>query len=111
MHSPKLFLIILDGWGQTINKDGNAIFSAKKPTYEKAWKYYPHTILHAFGNNVGLPWGATGSSEVGHKSIGSGRKVIQEYSLIDEKIATQEFFLNQKIINFWLNINFGGLSC
>ena len=100
MHKPKAILIILDGWGYSPIEKGNAIAQANTPTYDFLWNNYVHTLLNAFGENVGLPWGAIGSSEVGHISIGSGRLISQELSLIDREIENKQFFDNQKITDF-----------
>ncbi|HEY5501301.1 MAG TPA: hypothetical protein VIK09_04900, partial [Candidatus Humimicrobiaceae bacterium] len=63
-------LIILDGWGISSNKLGNAIFSAKKPNMDNFMEIYPNTRLLASGLAVGLPEGQMGNSEVGHLNIG-----------------------------------------
>ena len=100
MHNPKVILIIMDGWGYSPIEKGNAIAQAKTPTFDYLWNNYTHTLLNAFGENVGLPWGAIGSSEVGHASIGSGRLISQELSLIDTEIENKKFFSNSKIVDF-----------
>lgn len=100
MHIPKMVLVILDGWGYSKQEEGNAIFLANTNNFNTLWNTYPRALLHAFGKSVGLPWGATGSSEVGHKSIGSGKKIAQEYSKIDEEITSKEFFNNKKLEAF-----------
>ena len=100
MEKRKVFLIIMDGWGYSTVKDGNAIVDAKTPNFDHLWQNYPHTLLNAFGENVGLPWGAIGSSEIGHSSIGSGKLIHQELSLIDKEIIDEKFYQNQKINKF-----------
>ena len=98
MHKPKVILIILDGWGYSPVEKGNAVLMANTPTYDFLWNNYAHTLLNAFGENVGLPWGAIGSSEVGHASIGSGRLISQELSLIDKEIEDKQFFHNPELL-------------
>ncbi len=105
MNIPKLFLIILDGWGYSPIHKGNAIWNAKTPTYDYLWKTYSHTLLNAFGANVGLPWGAIGSSEVGHTSIGTGILIHQELSLVDKEIADGNFYKNKDLIEFTSSVN------
>ncbi len=96
---PKLFLVIMDGWGYSKIKKGNAILQAETPTFDLLWNNYPRTLLQAFGINVGLPWGAIGSSEVGHLTIGSGKAVMQEYSFVEEQISNLSFFKNKQLID------------
>lgn len=100
MERRKVFLIIMDGWGYSTVKDGNAIIDAKTPNFDRLWQNYPRTLLNAFGENVGLPWGAIGSSEIGHSSIGSGKLIHQELSLIDKEIIDEKFYQHQKINKF-----------
>lgn len=99
MHEPKVILVIMDGWGYSPIKKGNAILEAKTPNFDYFWNNYSHTLLNSFGENVGLPWGSIGSSEVGHTSIGSGKLVNQELSLIDKEVYNGNFYHNQKIVN------------
>lgn len=102
MHKPKVMLVIMDGWGYSPVHKGNAIWSAKTPTFDYLWSHYSHTLLNAFGESVGLPWGAIGSSEVGHTSMGCGKLNNQELSLIDKQIISGEFFRN-KVLSQFLN--------
>ncbi|MCX6808273.1 MAG: hypothetical protein NTW50_01215 [Candidatus Berkelbacteria bacterium] len=100
MNQPKVILVVMDGWGYSATKEGNAIALATLPTFNTLWAICPHTLLRAFGQNVGLPWGATGSSEVGHKSIGSGKRISQEIAEIDKEINSDKFFKNKHLISF-----------
>ena len=99
MHNPKVILVIMDGWGYSPIKRGNAIYEAKTPVFDQLWSNYSHTLLNSFGENVGLPWGAIGSSEVGHTSIGSGRLVNQELSLIDKEVFNGNFYHNKVVLD------------
>src|SRR3990167_9002700 len=69
----QIVLIIFDGWGYREEKEHNAISAAKKPFFDYLWQTYPHALLEASGEAVGLPAGTLGGSEVGHATIGAGR--------------------------------------
>ena len=73
----KLILVILDGFGCREEKIGNAVAQAKTTNFDKLWQQYPHTLLSASGEDVGLPQGQMGNSEVGHLNIGAGRVVYR----------------------------------
>jgi len=90
-----LALIIIDGWGYSPARDGNAIALAAKPCYDELCKKYPQTLLEAHGSRVGLPAGVMGNSEVGHLNIGSGRVIRMDVSLVDHEIETGEFYKNK----------------
>jgi len=92
-----LALIIIDGWGYSPARDGNAIALAETPFYDELREKYPHTLLEAHGSRVGLPAGVMGNSEVGHLNIGSGRVVRMDVSLVDHEIETGAFFENQPL--------------
>src|SRR5262245_45328437 len=70
-----LALIILDGFGHSPNREGNAIALAHTPTFDRLFENYPHTLIEGSGKAVGLPPGQMGNSEVGHLNIGAGRIV------------------------------------
>ncbi len=89
-----LALVILDGWGYTPIKEANAIELAETPFYDEIRARYPQTLLETSGPRVGLPVGVMGNSEVGHLSMGSGRVIRMDVSLIDYAIETGEFFRN-----------------
>ncbi len=93
----KAFLIILDGFGISQEKDNNAVKLAKTPNIDQLFSKYPNNRLSASGEAVGLPKGVMGNSEVGHLNIGAGRIVYQMISLIDKKIDTNEFYRNNAI--------------
>ena len=71
MNKPT-FLIVLDGWGENPDYEGNAIAQAKTPNVDKITRFYPQVLLQASGISVGLPWGVMGNSEVGHLTLGAG---------------------------------------
>ncbi|MDH3230992.1 MAG: 2,3-bisphosphoglycerate-independent phosphoglycerate mutase [Alphaproteobacteria bacterium] len=88
--SPKprpVVLCILDGWGERDEQDWNAIAAADTPVWDRLKATCPHARLDASGEEVGLPDGQMGNSEVGHMNIGAGRVVMQELPRIDAAIA------------------------
>ena len=93
-----LALIIIDGWGYSAAREGNAIALANTPFYDELSEKYPQTLLEAHGSRVGLPAGVMGNSEVGHLNIGSGRVIRMDVSLVDHEIETGEFFRNKALV-------------
>jgi 2,3-bisphosphoglycerate-independent phosphoglycerate mutase len=93
-----LVLTILDGWGYSPSKEGNAIAAARKPTYDLLLRDYPNTLVHTSGPYVGLPEGQMGNSEVGHLNIGAGRVIYMDVTRIDRMIASGEFFQNPVLL-------------
>ena len=87
-------MVILDGWGVAPDSEGNAITRANLPNYSKFLKNYPAMTLFASGNEVGLPFGQMGNSEVGHLNIGAGRVYYQTFPRINQAIADKSFFTN-----------------
>ena len=84
-------LAVLDGWGCSENAYGNAIEAATLPYWRSLFEQYPWTTLEASGEEVGLPNGIMGNSEVGHMNMGSGRVVPQGVVVIDADIADGHF--------------------
>lgn len=91
-------LLILDGWGVSQERKGNAILNAKTPNYDLMLAKYPHSLLNASGVDVGLPPGLMGNSEVGHLNIGAGRVVIQKLTQISKTILDGTFFKNPALV-------------
>lgn len=91
-HSNKALLLILDGWGiaKENEQKGSAIDSAGDLYYHTLLQKYPHATLITYGEDVGLPVGQMGNSEVGHLNIGAGRIVYQELQRIHQAIKTGE---------------------
>jgi 2,3-bisphosphoglycerate-independent phosphoglycerate mutase len=83
----KTALIILDGWGHGKEDDSNAIHLANTPFMDSLYKKYPNAELITYGEEVGLPAGQMGNSEVGHLNIGAGRIVYQDFQRINKVIA------------------------
>ncbi|MGP8319458.1 MAG: 2,3-bisphosphoglycerate-independent phosphoglycerate mutase [Methanosarcinaceae archaeon] len=101
MIQPKrpLLLMILDGWGYLQLNDGNAFVAANTPNIDRLVETYPTSILEASGENVGLPAGQMGNSEVGHLNIGAGRVVYQDLTRINRSIDNGEFFTNPAFLD------------
>ncbi|ADY57476.1 phosphoglycerate mutase [Syntrophobotulus glycolicus DSM 8271] len=93
-----LMLMILDGWGCSPERIGNATVWAKTPNFNRLIDRYPHTLLTASGKEVGLPKGQMGNSEVGHLNIGAGRVVYQELTRIFKDIEDEDFFKNEVLL-------------
>jgi 2,3-bisphosphoglycerate-independent phosphoglycerate mutase len=85
-------LIILDGWGIGDKSKSDAIYKADTPVMDCLLKNYPSATLLTCGEDVGLPEGQMGNSEVGHLNIGAGRIVYQELTRINKSIRDKEFF-------------------
>ena len=102
-------LIILDGWGHSEKKTGNAINEAHTPCYDALLTTSSHTLISTSAEAVGLPEGQMGNSEVGHLNIGAGRIVCQDFVKISHAIQTGEFYKNQTIQNFFQKIKTNAL--
>jgi 2,3-bisphosphoglycerate-independent phosphoglycerate mutase len=92
--SKKVCLVILDGWGNGDLNTGNAVYIAKTPFADYLTQRYPSSTLRTDGENVGLPEGQMGNSEVGHMNIGAGRVVYQDLVKINVAIRNGEFAQN-----------------
>src|ERR687891_1631561 len=101
-------LIVIDGWGHSLAREGNAIALAATPFYDELSEKYPSTLLEAHGSRVGLPAGIMGNSEVGHLNIGSGRVIRMDVSLVDHAIETGEFFKNAVLTHAMQKAQNGG---
>ena len=97
--SKKSMLIILDGYGLGDHKKDDAIYNTPTPYMDKLMEEYPHSQLEASGENVGLPDGQMGNSEVGHLNIGGGRVVYQDLVKINRAIKDGSFQKNPEIIS------------
>ena len=95
-------LIIRDGWGNNPYPEfqhANAVHLAKTPVDDWLRQNYPHVQIHTSGEDVGLPPGVIGNSEVGHQNIGAGRIVNQELLRISTMIRSGEFAQNAVLLN------------
>jgi len=113
----KVLLMILDGWGIG-NGTKSDVISTMKPTYISAMtEKYPHAQLRTDGENVGLPNGQMGNSEVGHLNIGAGRVVYQDLVKINRACADNSIYQNEEIVKAFeyakangVNVHFMGLT-
>lgn len=93
----KALLMILDGWGIGNQSKGDVIFSTPTPYWDYLLKTYPHSQLQASGENVGLPDGQMGNSEVGHLNIGAGRVLYQDLVKINKAIKEGTILDNPEV--------------
>ena len=98
MKQKKVILIIMDGWGLGKVKSSDAIQHAKTPFVSSLYAKYPNTTLVTCGEDVGLPEGQMGNSEVGHLNLGAGRIVYQELQRINVAVKTGEFAANETLL-------------
>ena len=113
----KAFLMILDGWGIGDHGKDDVIFNTPTPYWDSLLANYPNSQLQASGENVGLPDGQMGNSEVGHLNIGAGRVVYQDLVKINRACADNSILKNPEIISAFTyakengkNIHFMGLT-
>ena len=88
----RVALVILDGFGVNPSKANNAVLRARTPRLDEYFSRYPHTVLEASGEAVGLPAGQMGNSEVGHMTIGCGAVIRQDLIRINDAIADGSLF-------------------
>ncbi len=96
---PLVALVILDGWGCAPPGPGNAVELAQTPVFDRLWADYPHAQLEASGEAVGLPPGQMGNSEVGHLTIGAGRRLYQDLVRVNKAIEDGSFFENPALVS------------
>ena len=92
-------LMILDGFGHREDDKDNAIAAADMPNLDKIYQQYPHGLISASGEDVGLPDGQFGNSEVGHMNLGAGRVLYQDSPRISSEVANREFYKNEALVN------------
>lgn len=97
---PKVILLILDGWGLRDETDNNAVRISGAPNFFRLMETCPHTRLNASEEEVGLPKGQMGNSEVGHTNIGAGRIVYQDFLKITKSIESGEIASNENVTKF-----------
>lgn len=98
MNNKKAILVIMDGWGLGKIKSSDAIQHANTPFVTSFYKDYPNATLIACGEEVGLPAGQMGNSEVGHLNLGAGKIVYQELQRINVSIRDGEFQQNKVLL-------------
>ncbi len=99
MTPAKTLLVILDGWGLGVRLEADALRQASTPTFDHIYKNNPHATLITYGEDVGLPEGQMGNSEVGHLNIGAGRVVYQSFARINKAIREGELHDMPKLQN------------
>src|SRR5574344_248299 len=97
--SKKALLMILDGWGMGDHKKDDVIFNTPTPYMDYLFKTYPHSQLMACGEDVGLPDGQMGNSEVGHLNIGAGRVVYQDLVKINRACRDNSIMKNPEVVS------------
>ncbi|MCB9357247.1 MAG: 2,3-bisphosphoglycerate-independent phosphoglycerate mutase [Calditrichaeota bacterium] len=95
----RIILAILDGYGLAPAGPHNAVTLARTPFLDKLWRESPNSTLITSGEEVGLPAGQMGNSEVGHLNIGAGRVVYQDITRIDLSIRKHEFHENSTLLD------------
>jgi 2,3-bisphosphoglycerate-independent phosphoglycerate mutase len=96
---PLVTLVILDGFGCASPGPGNAVDLADTPVFDHLWRDFPHTTIEASGEAAGLPPGQMGNSEVGHLTIGSGRRLYQDLMRVNKAIEDGSFFENPALVS------------
>lgn len=92
-------LMILDGFGHREEDKDNAIAAANMPNLDKIYQQYPHGLISASGEDVGLPDGQFGNSEVGHMNLGAGRVLYQDSTRISSELANRDFYKNEALVD------------
>ncbi|NJK92397.1 MAG: 2,3-bisphosphoglycerate-independent phosphoglycerate mutase, partial [Blastochloris sp.] len=110
MKKKPLVLIIRDGWGispqgqEAAQREGNATLLARTPFHQHLYSTYPMSRLSGSGEDVGLPEGQMGNSEVGHLNLGAGRIVYQDITRINKAIRDESFFNNQVLLDLFAKL-------
>jgi 2,3-bisphosphoglycerate-independent phosphoglycerate mutase len=95
---PLVVLVVLDGWGCAPAGPGNAVDLADTPVFDALWRRFPHSTLNASGEAAGLPRGQMGNSEVGHLTIGAGRRLYQDLMRVNRAIEDGSFFSSPALV-------------
>jgi 2,3-bisphosphoglycerate-independent phosphoglycerate mutase len=109
-----LVLIIRDGWGvrdedpESARLHGNAVLLARLPVLDRLLATYPHSLLQAAGEAVGLPPGQMGNSEVGHQNLGAGRVTYQDLMRISVAVRDRSFFRNRVLLEIMSEVRQSG---
>ncbi len=98
MNRKKIILVIMDGWGLGKVASADAIQNANVPFTKSLYSKYPNSTLITCGEDVGLPDGQMGNSEVGHLNLGAGRIVYQELQRINVAVRDGDFYRNETLL-------------
>ena len=104
-------LCILDGWGYREEREDNAIAQGNTPNWDRLWSSEPRAFLEASEEEVGLPKGQMGNSEVGHMNLGAGRVVRQDLVMIDHAIVEGELERNAALTGLAKTLRASGGRC
>ncbi len=104
-------LCVLDGWGEREETDHNAIALGQTPHWDRLMASVPRARLDASAEQVGLPAGQMGNSEVGHMNLGAGRIVEQDLPRIDAAILSGELAGNPRLGDFIVKLKESGGTC
>jgi 2,3-bisphosphoglycerate-independent phosphoglycerate mutase len=99
-----LVLVVLDGWGVGRDEPGNAVLAAETPTMDRLWAGYPHATLKTSGEDVGLPAGQMGNSEVGHTNLGAGFVPYQWLTRIDKAVTEGDLGRNPALATLFAHL-------
>ncbi len=106
-----VMLVILDGFGDSAIREDNAVALANTPIFDRLWASSPHAYLRACGEDVGLPEGQMGNSEVGHLNIGAGRVVMQNLPRISRAARDGSLAENPTLLAFIDALKSSGGTC
>ena len=106
-----VMLCIMDGWGERAEADHNAIAQARTPVYDRLRRDSPTGVMSASGDDVGLPDGQMGNSEVGHMNLGAGRVVPQDLPRIDAAARDGTLASNPELLSFIGRVRDAGGRC
>jgi 2,3-bisphosphoglycerate-independent phosphoglycerate mutase len=106
-----VLLCIMDGWGERAEADHNAIAQASTPVYDRLRRESPTGVMSASGDDVGLPDGQMGNSEVGHMNLGAGRVVLQDLPRIDAATRDGSLATNRELLAFIDRVRDAGGRC
>ncbi|AQS87569.1 phosphoglycerate mutase [Neoasaia chiangmaiensis NBRC 101099] len=106
-----VMLVILDGFGDSAAVEDNAVALAHTPNFDRLWDRSPHAYLRTCGEDVGLPEGQMGNSEVGHLNIGAGRVVMQDLPRISRAARDGSLAQNPALLDFIETLRKSGGTC
>ena len=92
-------LVIMDGVGHRVEEQDNAFLAARRPNLTAMQEKHPHGLISGSGEDVGLPDGQMGNSEVGHMNLGAGRVLYQDFTRITKDIRTGDFFNHEVLVD------------